>query len=157
MSTELHRTLIAMILIAIALSPYWFCRGAFGANAHETGIILVDDLDVQSEPVTAAGEERIGGLAGTAEVHLLKTMVQLSELLRERVAVAVVEVVGIEMAGRELFVEDALLKSERERVAEGEIERARIRGRRLLLGGVRRRRCDQRDQKCQGQRVEHRT
>lgn len=50
MNNYLHRTLIALMLIAIGISPYWFRQTALGAKVRETGIILVDDLNVQSEP-----------------------------------------------------------------------------------------------------------
>jgi septal ring factor EnvC (AmiA/AmiB activator) len=50
MKKNLHRTLIALVLIAIGISPYWFRHAALGAKVRETGIILVDNLNVQSEP-----------------------------------------------------------------------------------------------------------
>ena len=50
MRAKQYRTFIAMISIAIALSPCWYRSSALGANVRETGIILVDDLDVQTEP-----------------------------------------------------------------------------------------------------------
>lgn len=50
MNNKLHRTFIVLILIAVGLGPYWFRQAALGAKVRETGIILVDDLNVQSEP-----------------------------------------------------------------------------------------------------------
>lgn len=50
MKNKLYRAFIALILIAIGFIPYWFRQAALGAKVREIGIIMVDDLNVQSEP-----------------------------------------------------------------------------------------------------------
>jgi septal ring factor EnvC (AmiA/AmiB activator) len=50
MKPHLNRVVTAILFIAISFTPYWFRHPALGAKARKIGIVLVESLDVQSEP-----------------------------------------------------------------------------------------------------------
>ena len=50
MKTHLYNVITALIVIAVCLHPSWPDNAALGARVQKIGIILVENLDVQSEP-----------------------------------------------------------------------------------------------------------
>jgi hypothetical protein len=50
MKSSLTNLVTAIIVIAVSFNLYWFGNAALAVKVRETGIILVENLDVQSEP-----------------------------------------------------------------------------------------------------------
>ena len=50
MKTHLYNVIATLIVFSVCIHPCWPGNAALGARVQETGIILVEDLDVQSEP-----------------------------------------------------------------------------------------------------------